>query len=984
MSIHDLTQVQGLPTPPTVHFERAAYSVDEGATVAVKVILSKAPGSQVVIPISSANLSGATDGDYSGVPGSLTFAATDTEKTVTFAATDDMVDDDGEKVELSFGTLPGGIATTTGGAGQATVSIADNDDAAARAIVLSPGSITLDEESATGTSYTVSLASQPTGAVTVTIGGLSGTDLILNGTNLNADREHTLSFTASNWDTVQTVTVTSNHDADPFDDNSFLLHRATGGGYDSASKSLPVTVNDNDTAAVVLAPASITVGEGSATGISYTVKLSHAPSGAVTVTVSGHGGSALSISGTTLSAGDQLTFTVSSWNTAQTVTVTADQDVNAVSESHTLTHTPSGGGYSTVTAAALAVTVADDDSTAIVLSETSLTVTEGDDVGDSYTVKLATQPSGAVRVTIGGHSGTDLSISGTTLNASSQLTFTASTWNTAQTVVVKAGHDGNAGDESETLTHTASGGDYANVGKDLPVTVEDDAPATVAVSFGAASYTVTEGSSRTVTVTLDDDPERRVIIPIDTENEGGATDSDYSGVPQSVTFDAGDTSKTFDISAVEDNLAESGEKVKLSFGTLPAAATEGTRKEATVSIHDLTQVQGLPTPPTVHFERAAYSVDEGATVAVKVILSKAPGSQVVIPISSANLSGATDGDYSGVPGSLTFAATDTEKTVTFAATDDMVDDDGEKVELSFGTLPGGIATTTGGAGQATVSIADNDDAAARAIVLSPGSITLDEESATGTSYTVSLASQPTGAVTVTIGGLSGTDLILNGTNLNADREHTLSFTASNWDTVQTVTVTSNHDADPFDDNSFLLHRATGGGYDSASKSLPVTVNDNDTAAVVLAPASITVGEGSATGISYTVKLSHAPSGAVTVTVSGHGGSALSISGTTLSAGDQLTFTVCQLEHGADGDGDRRPGRQRGERVSHVDAHALGRGLLHGHGRGSCRDGSRRRLDGHRSKRDVAHGHRGRRRRRQLHGEAGDAAQRRGEGDHRRA
>ena len=438
VSIHDRTQGQGLPTPPTVNFERAAYSVTEGASVAVKVILSKAPGSEVVIPISSANRAGATDGDYT-VPDSVTFGAAATEKTVTFGATDDTVDDDGEKVELSFGTLPGGIATTTGGAGQATVSIADNDDAAARAIVLSPGSITLDEESATGTSYTVSLASQPTGAVTVTIGGLSGTDLILNGTNLNADREHTLSFTASNWDTVQTVTVTSNHDADPFDDNSFLLHRATGGGYDSASKSLPVTVNDNDTAAVVLAPASITVGEGSATGISYTVKLSHAPSGSVTVTIGGHTGTALNITGTTLNASGQLTFTSANWNTAQTVTVKADQDGNAVSESHTLTHTPSGGGYSTVTAAALAVTVADDDSTAIVLSETSLTVTEGDDVGDSYTVKLATQPSGAVRVTIGGHSGTDLSISGTTLNASDELTFTASTWNTAQTVTVKAG-----------------------------------------------------------------------------------------------------------------------------------------------------------------------------------------------------------------------------------------------------------------------------------------------------------------------------------------------------------------------------------------------------------------------------------------------------------------------------------------------------------------------------------------------------------------
>ena len=517
VSIHDRTQGQNLPTPPTVHFERAAYSVTEGASVSVKVILSKAPGSQVVIPISSANRAGASDADYT-VPDSVTFAATDTEKTVTFAATDDTVDDDGEKVDLSFGTLPGGITATSGEAAEATVAITDNDDATSKAIVLAPTSLTVTEEDATGTSYTVSLASQPTGAVTVTLSGLSGTDLILDGTTLNADREHTLSFTASNWDTAQTVTVTSNHDADPFDDNSFLLHRATGGGYDSASRSLPVTVNDNDTAAVVLAPASITVGEGSATGISYTVKLSHAPSGSVTVTIGGHTGTALNITGATLNASGELTFTASNWGTAQTVTVTADQDGNAVSESLTLTHTPSGGGYST--AADLPVTVTDDDSAAIVLSESALTLTEGDDTGDSYTVKLAAQPSGDVTVTIGGHSGTDLSISGAALT-SNQLTFTASTWNTAQTVTVKAGEDHNAADESETLTHTASGGDYAGVTKNLPVTVEDDAPDTVTVSFGAASYTVAEGSSRTVTVSLDADPERTLTIPIEAANEGG-------------------------------------------------------------------------------------------------------------------------------------------------------------------------------------------------------------------------------------------------------------------------------------------------------------------------------------------------------------------------------------------------------------------------------------------------------------------------------
>ena len=263
----------------------------------------------------------------------------------------------------------------------------------------------------------------------------------------------------------------------------------------------------------------------------------------------------------------------------------------------------------------------DSDTRNVVLSPTSLTVTEGNDTGVSYTVKLSTQPPDTVTLTIGGHRGTDLSISVTTLS-SNQLTFTTSNGDTAQTVTVKAGHDGNSGDESETLTHTASGGDYAYLMKDLPVTVTDDASVTVTVSFGAASYTVAEGSSRTITVTLDDDPERTVVIPIEAANEGGASDSDYSGVPPSVTFDAGDTSKSFDVSAVEDNLAESGERVKLSFGVPPTGASLGTPGEAAVSIHDRTQGQDLPTSPSVHFESAAYSVDEGASVATRSFLAR--------------------------------------------------------------------------------------------------------------------------------------------------------------------------------------------------------------------------------------------------------------------------------------------------------------------------------------------------------------------------
>ena len=81
---------------------------------------------------------------------------------------------------------------------------------------------------------------------------------------------------------------------------------------------------------------------------------------------------------------------------------------------------------------------------------------EGDAAGSSYTVKLATQPSDAVIVTVSGHDGTDLSLDKTS------LTFTVDDWATAQTVTVKAGQDDDASNDTATLTHTASGGDYAS------------------------------------------------------------------------------------------------------------------------------------------------------------------------------------------------------------------------------------------------------------------------------------------------------------------------------------------------------------------------------------------------------------------------------------------------------------------------------------------------------------------------------------------
>ena len=145
---------------------------------------------------------------------------------------------------------------------------------------------------------------------------------------------------------------------------------------------------------------------------------------------------------------------------------------------------------------------------------------------------------------------------------------------------------------------------------------EAQAPVAVTVAFEASTYTVAESDDSSTTdvtenavevkVTLSADPLREVIIPITRTNQGGATNSDYSGVPTSVTFASGDTEKTFTFTATPDTADDDEDQVKLSFGTLPAGVTAGTTAETTVAITDDDDPQ-----VTVSFGAATYRAYEG-------------------------------------------------------------------------------------------------------------------------------------------------------------------------------------------------------------------------------------------------------------------------------------------------------------------------------------------------------------------------------------
>ena len=287
--------------------------------------------------------------------------------------------------------------------------------------------------------------------------------------------------------------------------------------------------------------------------------------------------------------------------------------------------------------------------------------------------------------------------------ASSSLTFDIGEMSKTFTITATDDSDNDDGESLTLRFGTLPAG--VNAGSPATATVnitDDDGPA-VTVRYERASYTVGEGSSVVIKVKLSADPDRTVTIPISKTNQGGATDGDYSGVPAnaSVTFNSGDTEKSITFTATNDSVDDDGESVLLGFGTLPTRVSAGSPATATVNITD-NDVRAV----MVRYEQASYTVGEGSSVVIKVILSADPERRVTISIRMLDLGGATTDDYSVVPTSLTFNSGETEKSITFAATDDSVNDDGESVRLGFGTLPTGVSARTPRA--ATVNITDND------------------------------------------------------------------------------------------------------------------------------------------------------------------------------------------------------------------------------------------------------------------------------------
>ena len=588
-------------------------------TVTVTARLDNAVQGGFTVMAVTADGTATTGSDYTTTTTMLTFAG-EASETETFTVP--IIDDgDVEGVEMFTVALPEltGTAVPVVITDTATVTITDDDIG----LVLTPASLTLDEGA--NTTYSVALSTLPTDDVMVTIMS-DNVDVTF--------APPTLTFTATNGQMPQSVTVTAGEDDDVANDVATLTHTAAGGDYAGITADLAVTVTDNDIG-LVLTPASLTLDEGATT--TYSVALSTLPTDDVMVTIA-------SDNTDVTPAPTTLTFTTTDWATPQTVTLTAaEDDDNAANDVATLTHTAAGGDYAGITAD-LAVTVTDND-IGLVLTPASLTLDEG--ATTTYSVALSTLPTDDVMVTIVSDN-PDVTFAPTT-----SLTFTTLNWKTPQSITVTAAEDADLMQEEVTLTHTIDSADtrYAGI-TDLAVTVADnDIPG---LTLTPASLMLDEGATATYTAVLDTLPSADVVVTI-------AGHGDVTPTPPALTFTAStwNAAQTVTLTAAADtDLADDDATLAHTITSTDTAYAGLTVVNLAVTVTDTTP--GLVLTPTT------LTLDEGAATTYSVALSTLPTADVMVTIMSDNV------DVTFAPPTLTFTATNGQmpQSVTVTAGED--------------------------------------------------------------------------------------------------------------------------------------------------------------------------------------------------------------------------------------------------------------------------------------------------------------------------
>ena len=385
-------------------------------------------------------------------------------------------------------------------------------------------------EGAEGAKRTFKLNAKPNSNVIITIKSDHNDRLSISSSSLT--------FTPSNWNTDQTLIFTAIDDHIANGDLNFSITINSSSGdsrFNDIKNTVQVKIKDNDEIGIVYDDSSITLNEGQS--VVRTFKLKSQPLADVILNIGSDHNDKLTISS------KQLIFTSSNWNINQSVIFTAIDDNIAsgdLSFNIKIKSSSTDALYNNIPENVIPITIKDDDIAGIIYDSTSAILNEGQYI--TRTFKLKSQPTSDVTLNISSNNSSRISIS------KSSLTFTASNWDTEQSVKFTAIDDSiDDGDVTVSVTIKSTSADiyYNNLSSGFAITVKDND--TSGIITDTTSATITEGQYITRSFKLKSQPTSNVILNISSNDTNSRlsisksslvfTESNWN-IEQSVVFTA--------------------------------------------------------------------------------------------------------------------------------------------------------------------------------------------------------------------------------------------------------------------------------------------------------------------------------------------------------------------------------------------------------------------------------------------------------------
>ena len=470
-----------------------------------------------------------------------------------------------------------------------------------------------------------------------------------------------------------------------------------------------------------------------------------------------------------------IRFTTDNWDQPQTITVKGvDDDVRDGNVNYTVFFSPSESNdedYQGIQPVSIKVTNIDNDVAGLNVNIPAEDYTLVEGQGNVIVVKLNTKPKKAVSVKASIDDATEAELDVT------DIVIEPEEWNTGKEIHISGVRDYIIdGDQPVKISFEVNSDDEDYHFADPVVyngTVKDIDTAELVASLGVSPIVI-EGSSDFVTMslTLSSKPTKNVSVAISVTDE-----SEIKINKKTISFspDHWDMPQDLLVSSVDDSIVDGDIKSKVVMKMSSSDKNFNGTKEVEFTTVD-NDVAGF----VINSNSASFPEDSASTTTMTVALLAQPTADVTVKVTS------TDPTELTVTSSntLTFTKDNWNKpqTVSVKVADDNIADGTQTAQIQFDGVSTDANFNKISAKSAVYTIIDNEMAS---IVLTTDVTTIPQASPTATAG-IRLGVQPSGNVTVT---MATTDA-----KIMSFSKSTLTFTESNWDKPQNVTVTGNFNA----------------------------------------------------------------------------------------------------------------------------------------------------------------------------------------------